>query len=185
VPRLGSKAFEQSAGFIRIYNAANPLDSSAVHPESYHIVASMAVDFSCTVADLMKSAETRMKITPERYISDKAGLFTIKDIIEELARPGRDPREKFEIFSFAEGVSTINDVEPDMKLPGIITNVTRFGAFVDIGVHVNGLIHISELSDSYVKNPADVVKANQKVTVTVLSVDRERKRIALSLKNAH
>jgi len=182
VKRLGPKAFEQCAGFLRITGGKNPLDSSAVHPESYHIVDLMAKDSDCTVDDLIKQAELRKKIDISRYVSDKVGIPTLRDILDELAKPGRDPREKFEEFAFASDVATTQDLKPGMKLPGIVTNVTAFGAFVDIGVHQDGLVHISEMSDNYVKDPADVVKVQQKVQVTVIEVDIERKRISLSMK---
>ncbi len=182
VKRLGPKAFEQCAGFLRIMSGKNPLDASAVHPESYHIVDLMAKDSDCTVDDLIKQAEIRKQINISRYVSDKVGIPTLKDILDELAKPGRDPREKFEEFAFASDVATIQDLKPGMKLPGIVTNVTAFGAFVDIGVHQDGLVHISEMSDNYVKNPADVLKVQQKVQVTVIEVDIERKRISLSMK---
>jgi uncharacterized protein len=185
VPRLGARAFELAAGFLRIHNAGNPLDASAVHPESYHIVEHMTKDLDCTVQDIMRSEDLRRRINPELYIGANIGLPTLNDIMAELARPGRDPRDRFEIFNFAAGINSIDQLEPQMKLPGIITNVTNFGAFVDIGVHCNGLIHISELSDSFVKNIADVVRVNQKVMVTVLEIDKERQRIALSLKEGN
>ncbi|NOY53908.1 MAG: RNA-binding transcriptional accessory protein [Deltaproteobacteria bacterium] len=183
VPRLGPKAFEQAAGFLRIQNGENILDGSAVHPESYHIVDAMARDSGCTVVDLMKEDGPRKNIDLARYVTDRVGLPTLNDIMDELAKPGRDPREEFESFAFAEGVEKIDDVKPGMKLPGIVTNITAFGAFVDIGVHQDGLVHISQLSDRFVKNPGDVVKVYQKVTVTVLEVDLQRKRISLSMKN--
>lgn len=183
IPRLGPKAFEQSAGFLRIRDAANPLDESAVHPESYRIVEAMAKDLACSVKDLMKSEELRKRIDVKRYITDSAGLPTLNDILTELAKPGRDPRERFEPFSFVEGIEKIEDVKPGMKLPGIITNITAFGAFVDIGVHQDGLVHISHLSNRFVKNPNDIVKVHQKVNVTVLDVDVGRKRISLSMKD--
>ncbi|MDP3955378.1 MAG: helix-hairpin-helix domain-containing protein, partial [bacterium] len=182
VPRLGPKAFELAGGFLRIHNAENPLDASAVHPESYHLVQHMAIDLDCTVSDLIKREELRRKINASLYIGEGVGLPTINDIISELIKPGRDPRERFEIFAFAAGITAIEQLKPGMHLPGIVTNVTNFGAFVDIGVHQDGLVHISQLSDHYVKNPADVVKVNQKVAVTVLAVDRERKRISLSMR---
>lgn len=182
VTRLGDKAFEQAAGFLRIRGAKNPLDESAVHPEAYKIVSQMAKDQGCTVADLIKNAETRKRIDLKHYITDAVGLPTLKDILDELAKPGRDPREKFESFSFAEGVNSMEDLKAGMKLPGIVTNVTNFGAFVDIGVHQDGLVHISHLSDGYVANPADIVSVQQKVQVTVLEVDINRKRISLSMK---
>lgn len=183
VPRLGTQAFEQAAGFLRIQNARNPLDFSAVHPERYKLVDTMAKDLGCSVKDLMNDEELRKKIKLEQYVTDDVGMPTLQDIMQELAKPGRDPRAKFESFSFDETVHSINDVKAGMKLPGIITNVTRFGAFVDIGAHQDGLVHISELSDHFVKDPADVVKVNQKVEVTVTEVDIERSRIALSMKS--
>ncbi|MBA4372054.1 MAG: RNA-binding transcriptional accessory protein [Thermodesulfovibrio sp.] len=183
VPRLGPKAFEQAAGFLRISNAENLLDASAVHPESYHIVSAMAGNNSCTVADLMTSAELRKGINLTQYVNDTIGLPTLTDIMNELAKPGRDPREQFESFSFSEGVSKMEDVHPGMKLPGIVTNITAFGVFVDIGVHQDGLVHISELSDRFVKDAGEVVKVHQKVMVTVTTVDLQRKRIGLSMKS--
>jgi uncharacterized protein len=183
VHRLGAKAFEQAAGFLRIRDAANPLDSSAVHPESYHVVDAMAKDTGCSVANLMKDKSLRAQIRLQDYVSDTVGLPTLNDIMQELARPGRDPRRQFEIFSFAEGVNKIEDLKAGMKLPGIVTNVTNFGAFVDIGVHQDGLVHISNLSRRFVKDPADVVKVQQKVKVTVLDIDLAKKRISLSMKD--
>ena len=182
VPRLGAKAFEQAAGFLRIRDAANPLDSSAVHPESYRIVDSMACDVGGSVAELMGAGSLRAKVQLQNYVTETVGLPTLNDIMQELARPGRDPREQFEMFSFADGVEKIEDVEVGMRLPGIVTNVAAFGAFVDIGVHQDGLVHISQLADCYVKEPSDIVKVQQKVTVTVLAVDIARKRISLSMK---
>jgi len=182
VPRLGPKAFELAAGFLRIDNAHNPLDGSAVHPESYHIVDRMAKDMGCTVADLMRNEKLRQEINLERYTGEDYGLPTLQDIMLELAKPGRDPREQFEAVAFTMNIKTIAQLTPGMKLAGIVTNVTNFGAFVDIGVHQDGLVHISQLSDNFVKNPADVVSVNQKVMVTVLTVDTERKRISLSMK---
>ena len=182
VSGLGPKAFEQAAGFLRLMNAKNPLDTTAVHPESYHVVEKMAEDLNCSVNDLIKNEFLRKKIELRKYISDKVGLPTLKDIINELAKPGRDPREKFELFTFNEDVNSIEDLNPGMKLPGVVTNITNFGVFVDIGVHQDGLVHISEIADKFVKNPADEVKLHQKVMVTVLSVDTARKRIALSMK---
>ena len=184
VPRLGPKAFEQSSGFLRIKNGANPLDASAVHPESYGIVFSMAHDLGCTVSDLMNDAQLRRGIDISKYVTDRVGIPTLKDIMEELAKPGRDPRDEFESFSFASGIEKIEDLESGQKLPGIVTNVTAFGAFVDIGVHQDGLVHISELSDRFVKDPAQVVKVQQKVMVTVLDVDLKRNRISLSMKSS-
>lgn len=184
VPRLGPKAFEQCAGFLRIRDAENPLDASAVHPESYPIVDAMAKDSGCGVRDLVKDSAKRQQIKLDRYVSTAVGLPTLKDILEELAKPGRDPREKFELFSFKEGVEKMEDLKPGMKLPGIVTNVTAFGAFVDIGVHQDGLVHVSQLADRFVKDPSEVVKVGQKVMATVTEVDLPRKRIALSLKAA-
>jgi len=184
VPRLGPKAFEQSAGFLRIIDGANPLDASAVHPESYHIVTAMAGDLDCTVAELLQDATLQKKIQIERYQSDQTGLPTLKDILAELAKPGRDPRENFRPFAFAQGVQAIEDLRSGMQLPGIVTNVTAFGAFVDIGVHQDGLVHISELADKFVKDPSQIVKIQQQVTVTVLAVDLARKRIGLSMKRS-
>ncbi len=182
VPRLGPKAFEQAAGFLRIRDSCNPLDGTAVHPESYPLVERMAQDLGVTVRELMHNESLLKKLDPKKYISEKAGVATLQDILEELSRPGRDPRAEFEAFSFAPGIEKMEDLKVDMKLPGIVTNVTAFGAFVDIGVHQDGLVHISQLRDGYVKNPTDVVKARQKVTVKVLDVDLERKRISLSMK---
>jgi uncharacterized protein len=183
VPRLGPKAFEQAAGFLRIRDGENPLDRSAVHPESYPIVDAMARDLGCSVLDLMQDEKFRKRIDLGQYISDKAGLPTLNDILSELSKPGRDPREQLEAFRFAEGIEKIEDVKPGMKLPGIVTNITAFGVFVDIGVHQDGLVHISEVSHRFVKNPAEVVRVHQKVMVTVLGVDLARKRISLSMKD--
>ena len=182
VPRLGPKAFEQAAGFLRIRGGKNPLDASAVHPESYPVVQAMAADLGCTVEDLMREETLRQRIDPSKYVTEKTGLPTLTDILKELAKPGRDPRQEFEDFRFAEGIEKIEDLQPGMKLDGIITNVTAFGAFVDIGVHQDGLVHISQLSDRFVKDPHQFVMVHQKVKVTVLSVDLERKRISLTLK---
>jgi uncharacterized protein len=184
VPRLGPRAFEQSAGFLRIRDGSNPLDSTAVHPESYPLVERMARDLGVTVKELMQNEALLKKLDAKKYISEKAGAATLHDIIEELSRPGRDPRAPFEAFSFAPGIEKIEDLKAEMKLPGIVTNVTAFGAFVDIGVHLDGLVHKSQLRDGYVKNPTDVVKARQKVMVTVLDVDLERRRISLSMKKS-
>jgi len=182
VARLGPKAFEQSAGFLRIREAANPLDSSAVHPESYKVVETMAKDLKMSVAELMAKPEARKGIDLNQYVSDKIGMPTLQDIMQELEKPGRDPRPKLEPMKFAEGVHSINDLTEGMKLPGIVTNVTAFGAFVDIGVHQDGLVHVSELTNRFVKDPSEVVVVQQKVQATVLSVDVARKRISLSLK---
>jgi uncharacterized protein len=183
VPRLGDKAFEQAAGFLRIRGATNPLDASAVHPERYPLVEKMAADLGCTVADLMQRAELRQKLDLKKYVNEDVGLPTLQDILNELAKPGRDPRKQFEIFNFAEGVNDMKDLTVGMKLPGIVTNVTAFGAFVDIGVHQDGLVHVSQLSDTFVRDAAEVVKVAQKVMVTVTEVDIQRKRIALSMKS--
>ncbi|MBX2957955.1 MAG: RNA-binding transcriptional accessory protein [Cyclobacteriaceae bacterium] len=183
VTRFGEKVFEQAAGFLRIREAENPLDASAVHPESYPIVNQMAKDLNCTVKDLMSSVELRRKLDLKNYITEKTGLPTLTDIITELEKPGRDPRKVFEVFSFTEGVNTIDDLKLGMKLPGIVTNVTNFGAFVDIGVHQDGLVHISHLGDKFIKDPKEVVTVQQKVNVTVVEVDVARKRIGLSMKS--
>lgn len=182
VARLGEKVFEQAAGFLRIHEAENPLDRSAVHPESYALVEKMAKDLGCSVKELMSSAELRKQLDLKNYITEKVGLPTLTDILSELEKPGRDPRETFEVFSFTDGVNEIKDLKIGMKLPGIITNVTNFGAFVDIGVHQDGLVHISHLSDNFVKDPNLVVSVQQKVEVTVTEVDVARKRIGLSMK---
>ena len=182
VTRLGPKAFEQAAGFLRIQDAENPLDRSAVHPESYSVVNSITKDLGCSVLDLMEDETLRQKIKLESYVTEKVGIPTLMDIKDELAKPGRDPRAQHETFSFSPDVNTLEDLKPDMILPGIVTNVTNFGAFVDIGVHQDGLVHISELADKFIKNPTDIVKTGQKVKVKVLSIDIPRKRIALSMK---
>ena len=182
VKRLGAKAFEQAAGFLRVRDSVNPLDASAVHPESYPIVEKMACDQGCTVKDLMSDEAMRQKIVLTNYVTDKVGLPTLKDIMAELTKPGRDPRQQFENVVFAEGIEKITDLIPGMKLTGVVTNITAFGAFVDIGVHQDGLVHLSEMADRFVKTPADVVKVNQKVEVTVMAVDEQRKRISLSMK---
>lgn len=182
VPRLGDKAFEQAAGFLRIRDAKNPLDRSAVHPEAYEVVERMAKDVNCNLEDLMTKEALRKQLDLKKYVTETIGLPTLKDILSELEKPGRDPREKFEEFSFAEGVHKPEDLKVGMKLPGIVTNITRFGVFVDIGVHQDGLIHVSELADRFIKDPAEVVKVSQKVEVTVLEVDLGRKRISLSMK---
>jgi uncharacterized protein len=182
VPRLGPKAFEQAAGFLRIRSAANPLDGSAVHPERYPVVETMARELGCAVADLLREEHLRKKIDPATYVTDQVGLPTLQDILTELAKPGRDPRAQFEVVRFAEGIEKIEDVKPGMKLPGVVTNITAFGVFVDIGVHQDGLVHISQIANHFVKNPSEVVKVQQKVTVTVLAVDLARKRISLSMR---
>lgn len=182
VPRLGPKAFEQAAGFLRIRDSHNPLDASAVHPESYAIVEKMAARQGCSLEELIKTPSKQKSIHLKDYITETIGLPTLEDILKELAKPGRDPREQFEAFSFLDGVDSMDKLVVGMKMPGIVTNVTAFGAFVDIGVHQDGLVHISHLADDFVKNPAEHVKVQQKVQVTVLEVDKERKRISLSLK---
>jgi uncharacterized protein len=182
VAGLGPKAFEQAAGFLRIRDGEHPLDSSAVHPERYELVDRMAADLGCSVLELLKDSARRSRIQPQKYVTTDVGLPTLKDIVTELAKPGRDPRHQFEAFSFAEGVEKPEDLKPGMKLPGLVTNVAAFGAFVDIGVHQDGLVHISQISDQFVKTPADVVKVGQRVQVTVMEVDMSRKRIALSMK---
>jgi protein Tex len=184
VPRLGPKAFEQAGGFLRIRDGQNPLDASAVHPESYGIVQAMAKDLGCSVADLMKDAGLRSKIDLGKYATGEVGLPTLRDILAELAKPGRDPREDFAAFSFDERVQSIEDLRPGMKLPGIVTNVTAFGAFVDVGAHRDGLVHLSEMADRFVQDPREVVHVQQRVEVTVVDVDLERKRISLSMKKA-
>ena len=182
VPRLGSSAFEQCAGFLRIPDAKNPLDNSAVHPESYKIVEQMAKDQGCTVIDLIKDKEKREAVDLKKYVAGDVGLPTLTDIMKELEKPGRDPREQIEEFEFAKGIETVDDLVEGMELPGIVTNITNFGAFVDIGVHQDGLVHISQLADRYVKDPNQVVKLHQHVRVRVLEVDRRRGRISLSMK---
>ncbi|MGE6220064.1 Tex family protein [Nubsella zeaxanthinifaciens] len=182
VPRLGDNAFEQAAGFLRIRNAEQPLDSSGVHPERYQLVNKMAKDLGVSVAELIKNTELQKRINLQNYVSAEVGLPTLQDILKELAKPGRDPREQFEAFSFADGVNSIEDLKKGMKLKGIVTNITNFGAFVDIGVHQDGLVHTSQLANRFVANPNEVVKVSQVVQVTVTDVDVERKRISLSMK---
>ncbi len=182
VPRMGAKSFEQSAGFLRIPNARNPLDNSAVHPESYHIVERMAKDTGCTVQELITNRERRESIKLENYITDGVGMPTLLDIMAELEKPGRDPRSQIEVFSFDDSIRTINDLKVGMVLPGIVTNITDFGCFVDIGIKENGLIHISEMSGSYVSDPSSVVSIHQQLKARVKAVDMERKRISLSLR---
>ncbi len=181
VPRMGAKAFEQCAGFLRIPQAQNPLDNSAVHPESYCIVEQMAKDLGCSVAELIASKELRLKIQPEKYLTPTVGMPTLKDILQELDKPGRDPRGPIKIFEFDKNVRTINDLHEGMELPGIVGNITNFGAFVDIGIKENGLIHLSQLADRFISDPNEVVSIHQHVRVRVLSVDMDRKRIALKL----
>ncbi|HEY3376829.1 MAG TPA: Tex family protein [Armatimonadota bacterium] len=183
VKGLGPKAFEQAAGFLRIRGGKQPLDASAVHPESYPIVDRMCADLGCSVSALLGNETVQQQLDPTRYVTKEVGLPTLRDILAELAKPGRDPRPRFEAFAFAEGIDALADLHVGMKLPGIVTNVTAFGAFVDIGVHQDGLVHISHLANTYVRNPHDVVKVQQQVVVTVLSVDIPRKRVALSMKS--
>ena len=182
VPRMGEKVFELSAGFLRVRNGNHPLDKSAVHPETYPIVERMAKDLACSIDDLIQEKELRSKIKPANYVSETVGLPTLKDILAELEKPGRDPRKSFEAFSFDEHVHEIKDLREGMRLPGIVTNVTNFGAFVDVGVHQDGLVHISQLADNFVDDPNKVVKVGQQVWVNVTEVDAKRKRIALSMK---
>ena len=184
VPRLGPKTYEQSIGFLRILGGENPLDASAVHPENYGTVSRMAQALSCTVGDLMTSPELRARIEPERFVSDTAGLPTLRDILQELEKPGRDPRAAFEIFAFDPDVHEIKDLRAGQVLPGIVTNVTAFGAFVDIGVHQDGLVHVSRIADTFVENPQAHLKPGQKVRAAVLEVDEPRRRIALSLRKS-
>ena len=183
VPRLGEKAFEQAAGFLRIRDAANPLDASAVHPERYPLVEKMAADLGCSLTDLLREESLRKKIDLQKYVSAEAGLPTLRDIIDELSKPGRDPRKAFESFDFAEGIEKPSDLAVGMKLPGVVTNVTAFGAFVDVGVHQDGLVHVSHLADHFVRDTSEVVKVGQRVQVTVMEVDLPRNRIALSMKS--
>lgn len=182
VPRMGAKAFEQCAGFLRIPHAENPLDNSAVHPESYPIVERMAADLHCSVNDLIANRELRSRISPEKYVTDTVGLPTLTDILQELEKPGRDPRQKIQVFEFDKNVRTIDDVQEGMELPGIVTNITNFGCFVDLGIKEKGLIHVSQLADRFVSDPTTVVSIHQHVRVRVIGVDRERKRIALTMK---
>lgn len=184
VPRMGEKAFEQCAGFLRIAGAENPLDNSAVHPESYHVVESMAKDLKCTVKDLIDNKDLKKSLKLEKYVSDKVGLPTLNDIIEELDKPGRDPRKGIKVFEFDPNIKTIEDLREGMTLPGIVTNITNFGCFVDVGIKENGLVHVSELADRFVSDPTEVVSLHQHVEVRVLSVDTSRKRVQLSMKTA-
>ncbi|MCD7817106.1 MAG: helix-hairpin-helix domain-containing protein, partial [Bacteroides sp.] len=182
VPRMGAKAFEQCAGFLRIPQAENPLDNSAVHPESYPLVEKMAKDLHCSVADLIKRKELRSQIQLQRYVTDTVGLPTLTDILQELDKPGRDPRQQIQVFSFDPDIRTLDDLKEGMELPGIVTNITNFGCFVDIGIKENGLVHISRLADKFVSDPTTVVSIHQHVRVKVLGVDRERKRVQLTMK---
>ena len=182
VPKMGAKTFEQAAGFLRITNSDNPLDNSAVHPESYSIVEKMAKDLKCSVSDLMSNATLREKIDLPHYVSDKVGMPTLQDIMRELEKPSRDPREQLEEWHFDENVHTIDDLQVGMVLPGIVTNIANFGAFVDIGVHKDGLVHISEMANRRISNPNEVVSLHQHVRVRVIDIDKGRGRIQLSLK---
>jgi uncharacterized protein len=182
VPRMGEKAFEQSAGFLRIPGGKNPLDNSAVHPERYALVERMATDLHCSVSDLLQKAELRRQIQLSRYVSDEVGMPTLRDILSELDKPGRDPRKSLNSFEFDPTVHELEDLRPGMLLPGIITNITDFGCFVDVGVHTKGLVHVSQMADHYVKSPAEVVSLHQQVEVRVLAVDLDRQRLQLSLK---
>ena len=184
VPRLGASAFQQCAGFLRIPDAKNPLDNSAVHPESYGIVEQMAKDQQCTVKELIGDKNRQKDIQLERYITKEVGMPTLLDIRKELEKPGRDPRQQIEVFEFDPRVKEIGDLEIGMELPGIVTNITNFGAFVDIGVHQDGLVHVSQLADKFVKDPNEVVKLHQHVRVRVMEVDEKRKRISLSIRQA-
>ncbi len=183
VPRMGEKSFEQSAGFLRIPQSANPLDNSAVHPESYPIVEQMAEDLHCNIQDLIANKELRKNIEPEKYITDKIGLPTLHDILEELDKPGRDPRQFIKVFEFDPNIKTIDDLKENMLLPGIVTNITNFGCFVDIGIKENGLVHISQLSDRFIQDPTEIVSMHQHVTVKVIGIDAVRKRVQLTMKN--
>jgi len=182
VKRMGDKAFEQCAGFLRIRNAVNPLDTSAVHPESYHVVEKMSSDIGCDIQTLMSDENKRKEIKLEKYVTESAGLPTLRDIVEELAKPGRDPRSKIKVFKFAD-IHSIEDCEVGMIVPGIVTNITKFGAFVDIGVKQDGLVHVSNLSAKFVTDPLSVVKLHQHVMVKIIGVDTERRRIQLSMKD--
>ncbi|MDR2148935.1 MAG: RNA-binding transcriptional accessory protein [Tannerella sp.] len=182
VAKMGAKSFEQSAGFLRIQNAENPLDNSAVHPESYPVVERMAKDLHCEVADLLKDESLRSKIVLDNYITENVGLPTLQDILTELSKPGRDPRETIKVFEFDPNIRDISDLREGMVLPGIVTNITKFGAFVDVGIKENGLVHVSQMADHRINDPNDVVKLNQHISVKVVEVDEERKRISLSLK---
>ena len=182
VKRFSEKVFEQAAGFLRIQDAVHVLDNSAVHPESYHIVKKMAEKLSCSINDLIEKEALRKQIKLSDFVTENVGLPTLQDIMSELSKPGRDPREKFDFFEFDKNVHSVKDLKVGMVLPGIITNITAFGAFVDIGVHQDGLVHISHLANKFVSDPNQIVKLNQKVNVKVLDVDIERKRISLSMK---
>ena len=183
VPRMGAKTYEQAAGFLRIREGENPLDNTAVHPESYHIVEKMAKDMKCTVPELIAQKELQSRVDIQQYITDQVGLPTLKDIMSELKKPGRDPRKAIKVFQFDQNIRTIEDLKEGMILPGIVGNITNFGAFVDLGIKENGLIHLSEMANEFVSDPTQYVSIHQQIYVKVLSVDLERKRIQLSLKN--
>ena len=183
MPRLGAVAFQQCAGFLRIPNAKNPLDNSAVHPESYHIVEAMAEEQKCSVSELISNKELIKHIDLKHYISNEVGLPTLNDILQELEKPGRDPREQLEEFEFDTSVHSIDDLKEGMELPGIVTNITNFGVFVDVGVHQDGLVHISQLNSKFVSNPNTIVHLHQHVYVKVIEIDSKRNRIGLSMKN--
>jgi uncharacterized protein len=182
VPRLGKKAFEQAAGFLRIKGGDNALDDSSVHPESYHIVENISQHHNIPISELIGNSEILNGIDPELFVKEKTGTFTVKDILEELKKPGRDPRSSFTYAKFNEEINSINELKKDMALEGVVTNVTNFGAFVDIGVHQDGLVHISQMSNKFVRAPMDIVKVGQNVKIKVLSVDLELKRISLTMK---
>jgi len=182
VPRLGPKAFEQCAGFLRIRNAENPLDNTAVHPESYYIVEKMASDLQCSVPELISDKNRRNAVKPEKYISNTVGLPTLTDIMHELDKPGLDPRKKVKVMEFAANIHSIDDLSEGMELPGIITNITNFGAFVDIGIKQNGLIHISNMANRFIKDPNEIVKLHEHVSVRIISIDKVKGRIQLSLR---
>ena len=182
VPRMGAKAFEQSAGFLRIPESENPLDKTAVHPESYHVVEKMAKDLKCSIQELISVEERQKQIVLSNYVTDKTGLPTLEDIKRELAKPGRDPRQVIKVFEFSPNILKVEDIEVGMVLPGIVTNITKFGAFVDVGVKQDGLIHVSQMADRFISDPAEIVKIHQHVHVKVIELDLPRKRIQLSLK---
>lgn len=184
IPRMGSKAYEQCAGFLRIQDGSDPLDNSSVHPESYWVVEQMAKDLNSSIGELMAGEELRERIDPVDYAGERIGLPTLKDILSELAKPGRDPRKTITVFEFEKEVNKIEDLEIGMILPGIVTNITNFGAFVDIGIKNDGLIHISQLSHDYIKNPTDILDLHQEVKVKIIDIDISRTRIQLSLKDA-
>jgi uncharacterized protein len=183
VPLMGTKSFQQAAGFLRINDAKNLLDNSAVHPESYDVVKQMAADLNCSVADLMKNNELRKQIDIKKYISETIGIYTLQDILNELEKPARDPRSELQHFEYAQGINSLEDLYVGLVLPGIITNITNFGAFVDIGVKQDGLVHISQITNKFIKDPNDVIKLSQQVTVKITEIDIPRKRVQLSMKD--